>query len=110
MAKLTALPSQAIIDGFRGVVDFYISYQSCDRSVAGKGIPCARSWPRSPGHDRAPAVQEQWSAFGEVAGLWKKIPASLQAQYNSMASGTGLTGRDIYTRGFISGLYRYPTG
>jgi len=109
MAKLTALPSLAIISGFKGVIDFYVNYQSCDREVAGKGIPCARRWPRSPGHFRSPEVMEGWSAFSEAAKYWTQLTPEIQDAYNKMASGTGLSGRDMFTRGYISGLYRYET-
>jgi len=109
MAKLIALPEQAIISGFKGVIDFYVNYQSCNREVAGEGIPCARKWPRSPGHKRAPAVMAQWSAFSESAKYWSQLSPEIQAPYNKMAESTGLTGRDMFTRGYISGLYRYET-
>lgn len=109
MAKLEALPSMDIISGFKGVIDFYVNYQACDREVSGPGIPCARRWPRSPGHRRSPAVEAQWSAFSLAAGYWKQLTPVVQDAYNKMASGTGLTGRDLFTRGYISGLYRYET-
>ncbi|GAH92479.1 unnamed protein product, partial [marine sediment metagenome] len=47
----------AIIKGFKGTLDFYVW----------KGITCVRSWPRSPGRKRAPAVQAQWPAFAWAA-------------------------------------------
>ena len=110
MAKLLSLPSMDIISGFKGVIDYYVNYQSCDREVSGPGIPCARKWPHSPGHKRAPAVEAQWAAFSEAAQLWSQLTPAIQDAYNKMASGTGLTGRDMFSRGFISGLYRYETG
>ena len=109
MAKLLSLPSMDIISGFKGVIDYYVNFQSCDREVAGKGIPCARRWPKSPGHVRSVAVMEQWSAFSEAARYWSELTPEVQAPYNKMASGTGLSGRDMFTRGYISGLYRYET-
>ncbi|MBA7666091.1 hypothetical protein ES703_74168 [subsurface metagenome] len=110
MAKLITLPSMDIISGFKGVIDFYVNYQACDREVSGPGIPCARRWPKSPGHLRSPAVMEQWSAFSEAAGYWLEVSPEIQAAYNKMAETTGMTGRDMFTRGYITGLYRYPTG
>lgn len=109
MAKLLVLPEQAIISGFKGVIDFYVNYQSCDREVAGKGIPCARRWPRSPGHKRSAAVMEQWAAFSEASRYWSQLTPEIQSAYNKMASGTGISGRDMFTRSYISGLYRYET-
>lgn len=110
MAKLVALPSMAIISGFRGVIDYYVNYQSCNREVAGAGIPCARRWPRSPGHVRSPEVMKGWPALSESSRLWSQVSPEVQDAYNKMASGTGLSGRDLFTRGYISGLYRYETG
>lgn len=98
-----------IISGFRGVIDFYVNYQTCPAETGEVGTPCARRWPRSPGHLRSPAVMEQWSAFSEAAGLWSQVSQEIQDAYNKMASGTGMSGRDMFTRGYISGLYRYET-
>jgi len=108
MAKLTALPSLAIIDGFKGVIDFYVNHQSCDPEVKGSGIPCARKWPKSPGHLRAEAVMSQWSAFTYASREWGNISAEVQEAYKAMAKGTGLSGRDMFTRSYLKGLYRYP--
>jgi len=107
MAKLTALPSLAIISGFRGKIDFYINHQTCHPEFRGAGIPCARKWPRSPGRKRAPAVEAQWQAFSDSSKLWSTLSLEIQAAYNKMAEGTGLTGRDMFTRSYLSGLYRY---
>jgi len=97
LGKLGAMPSQAIISGFKGVVDFY---DWC-------GIPCFRQWPRSPGHKRSPAVEAQWSSFGYSAGLWTSLSKEIQETYNTMATGTGLSGRDMFTRAYIKGLFTY---
>ncbi|MBA7705778.1 hypothetical protein ES703_114617 [subsurface metagenome] len=99
MAKVTTFPAKDIISGFKGKLDFYVH----------DGIPCVRLWPRSPGHKRAPAVEAQWTAFTQAAQYWHLVSKEVQDAYNKMASGTGLTGRDLYTRGFIRGLYRYET-
>jgi hypothetical protein len=89
------MPYQAIIDGFKGKIDFYVH----------DGVPCARKWPRSPGHDRAPAVEAQWPLFTEAVQLWPTLPADIQAAYNKMAEGTGLSGRDLFERAYISGIF-----
>lgn len=98
MAKLAIMPSQDIVAGFKGQVDFYLW----------KGIPCARSWPRSPGKQRAPAVMAQWPTFIYAAQEWKNLSPVVQSAYNSMAQAGGLNGRDLQVRGYLSGLYRYP--
>ena len=98
MAKLTELPHQDIIDGLKGSIDFYIH---C-------GIPCARSWPRSPGKLRSPAVMAQWPSFSYSSREWVNLSAIVQAAYIEFATNSGLTGRDMQQRGYLSGLYRYP--
>lgn len=110
MARLEALPSLAIISGFRGVIDYYIYYPSCPVQTGVKGTPCARRWPRSPGHRRAPAVEEGWVAFSYIAGQWSTLDPEIQAAYSKQASGTGLNGRDLFERSYLTGLYTYPTG
>lgn len=52
---------------------------------------------------------EGWSAFSEAAAYWSLVSPEIQDAYKKMASGTGLTGRDLFTRSYITGLYRYPT-
>jgi len=107
MAKISALPNLSIISGFRGKVDFYINHQTCDPELAGAGIPCARKWPRSPGHLRASAVEAQWADFADASRLWTSLSPEIQDQYNQMATSSGMSGRDLFTRGYITGLYRY---
>ena len=98
MAKLAVLPEQAIISGFKGKVDFYLW----------KGLPVARAWPRSPGHVRAPAVEAQWPIFSYAAKAWATLSDEVQSTYRTLASASGMTGRDLFTRSVIKGLYRYP--
>ncbi|GAH42548.1 unnamed protein product [marine sediment metagenome] len=100
MAKLTVMPQQAIIDGFKGSLDFYYWM----------GIPVVRAWPKSPGKARSPAVEAQWPLFTIAAQEWKKLSPIVQDAYRQLATNSGLTGRDMQVRAYITGLYRYPTG
>jgi hypothetical protein len=94
VAKLNTMPSTAVIDGFKGVIDFY----------SWNGIPVARSWPRSPGHDRAPAVQATWQVFKDAVSLWPTLSPEIQAAYNEMAAESNMTGRDLFTKSYMVGL------
>ena len=106
MAKLTALPELDIISGFRGVIDFYVNHQSCDPELEMPGIPCARRWPRSPGHQRAPAVEAQWQAFSYISRAWSTLSPAIQQAYKDTAASTvKLTGRDLFTKNFLSPTY-----
>ena len=94
MAKIKALPGSKAISGFKGVVDFYVW----------RGIACARKWPSSPGHDRAPAVMAQWSPFSEATRLWTQLSPEVQEAYRRMSAGTHLSGRDVFTKSYLSPL------
>ena len=96
MAKLTALPSMAIISGLKGTIDFYLW----------RGIPVARKWPRSPGHKRAPRVEAQWPAFATASRLWNLMDPDLRAAYIETAHGTTLSGRDLAQRAYLSGYLK----
>lgn len=95
MAKLTSLPSLDIIDGMKGTIDYYLH----------DGVACARSWPRSPGHDRAPAVMEQWAPFTWAASNWAPLPPNLKTAFNRMASGIPMTGKDIFIKSYLSNAH-----
>lgn len=96
MTKLTALPSQAIISGFKGTIDFYLW----------KGTPVARKWPRSPGHRRAPQVEAQWPAFAYASRLWNYLDEEIRTAYTETAHGTNLTGRDMAAKAYLSGYLK----
>lgn len=93
MAKITKLPALSIIDGFKGKLDYYVYM----------GIPCVRKWPKSPGHDRAPAVQEQWPTFSFAASSWNILSQDVKDAFTQMAKSIGCTGRDIYMKAYIDG-------
>lgn len=98
MAKITRMPSTAIIDGFKGTLDYYVH----------DGQACVRSWPRSPGKKRSVAVEEQWPAFTIASRLWNELSPEIQASFNSMAQASGLNGRDLSMRAYLIGLYTNP--
>ena len=100
MAKLTALPSLEVINGFKGTIDYYLH----------DGVPCARKWPCSPGHFRTPAVMAGWVPFTYAAQHWTDLPLELKEAYNTMAVGTPLTGKDIFIKGYLSNAHIEITG
>ncbi len=99
MAKIRKMPSQGIIDGFKGTLDFYINM----------GIPCVRLWPKSPGKLRSTPVMAQWPAWSYAAKEWSNLTPVVQDAYRTLATNSGLSGRDMFTRSYLTGLYRYPT-
>lgn len=98
MVKLLTLPDQAIIDGFKGKIDYYDFL----------GTTCVRKWPRSPGHNRSPAVKAQWPIFTAAVKGWPLLTDKIQSDYRRWAAASSLSGRDLFIKGYISGLYRYP--
>lgn len=106
MAKLKVLPELGIIDGFKGVIDFYVNHQSCDPELEDPGIPCARRWPRSPGKRRAAAVEAQWPAFAYAAGSWNFLSPEIQQAYRDTAADTHMSGRDLYVKSFLTSYFR----
>ena len=88
MAKLTKMPSQAIISLFAGTLDFYVW----------KGIPCVRTWPRKPQMPRAPAVKTAYELFGYFATELSATPANILARSQALAVGTAWTWRDLRYR------------
>lgn len=98
MAILTEMPHQDIIDGLKGQIDFYYW----------RDLPVCRSWPRSPGKQRAPAVQAQWPTFTYATREWEKLSAAVRASWTALAQRSGLCGRDLQIRGYLSGVFRYP--
>jgi len=94
MAILREMIAQEVISGFKGKIDFYFW----------KGIPCARRWPSSPGKRRAPLVQAQWPIFTAGAKAWADVPADIRRLYEEMATDTGLSARDMYTRLYLAGF------
>jgi len=95
MAKLVNMPSLAIIDGFKGIVDYYVYM----------GLPCARRWPHSPGKKRAPDVEAQWPAWTNATRLWMQLSPFIQDAYKQLAAGTYISGYEWFIRGYISGIY-----
>ncbi len=93
MAKLGAMPAQHIIDGFKGVIDFYYW----------RGIPCARKWPLW--KPRTPTPPEKWNqdAFAYCNRLWGSLSLTVKTAFYKMAEGTTLTAKDWFVRVYMKG-------
>jgi len=95
LAKILKLPGLAIINGFKGQLDFYVW----------KGITCVRSWPRSPGHDRSPAVEAQWPAFTYATSNWTNPAPEIKQAFNDMAATIPYTGKDLFVKSYLSNYH-----
>ena len=96
MAIIKHMVAQKVIDGFKGTIDFYYYM----------GVPCARKWPKSPGKVRSPAVMAGWATFSYAAGEWNNLSPYVRRSYEILGSGSGLSGRDMFSRAYMKGLYR----
>lgn len=88
------MPAQAVIDGYKGIIDFYLW----------KGIPCVRSWPRKPKMPRSPAVQASAAIFGALATAFSDTPPNIRARASELAVGTAWTWRDVRYRAAYGNL------
>jgi len=98
MAKIKAMVGRKVINGFRGTIDFYFYM----------GVPCARAWPRSPGKKRSPPVEAGWPAFAAASREWNNLSPEVRRTYEELATGSGLSGRDMFQRAYMKGLFRNP--
>ena len=96
MAILKHMIGEKVISGFKGVIDFYYYM----------GIPCARTWPHSPGHKRSPEVMAGWPAFTYSVREWNNISPVVRRAYESLTMNSGLSARDLFMRSYMKGLYR----
>ena len=93
------MPSQAIIDEFKGYVDFYLW----------RGIPCARAWPRWPPREPHPAEKANQDEFAYIIHLYNTVSPEILEAYRLAASGTQYTRRDLFIKAFLVGI-RYTLG
>lgn len=93
MATLRRMPHQVIIDLFAGTLDFYYW----------KGIPCVRKWPVWKPRPPTPPELANQQSFSYINKAWAALPPNIKRQWNSMASGTHLTGKDLMVRSYMKG-------
>lgn len=95
MARLTELPSIDIIRGFKGVLDFYLW----------RGLPCVRSWPRTPKSRQTEATKAAALLFGQVLKNYRLLADMVLVAYQDIATGTPRTARDVYVSGAYGHLH-----
>ncbi|MBA7645467.1 hypothetical protein ES703_53225 [subsurface metagenome] len=93
MVRLKVMPQQAIVDYWKGIVDFYYCM----------GIPCARKWPHWPKRVSYPLEKANQDSFAYAAQAWKNLPEYVKLLYQDMAAGIGLNRRDLFMRSYLNG-------
>ncbi len=96
MAIIKHMVARKVIDGFKGTLDFYYYM----------GLACVRKWPKSPGKVRSPAVMAGWAAFSYASREWNNLSPFVRRSYEELATGSALSGRDMFQRAYMKGLYR----
>lgn len=96
MAVLDRMPATAVIDSFKGVLDFYEWF----------GIPVCRKWPDF-SHVKWPEpVVESQKVFGYASSLAGKVSPAVADAYRDMAKGGPFTWKDLLVKGYFIGTHR----
>lgn len=98
MAKIKKLPSKAVIDGFKGTLDFYVH----------RGISCVRMWPRYDESRTTAATKAARIPFAYISTITKTLPDNIVEAYQALASPTRLTWKDAVIRCYLNGNAVYP--
>jgi hypothetical protein len=93
MAKLSALPEEAIINGFKGSVDFYVC----------RTIPCARAWPRARTVPFTPQEKANWPIFAIATRIWPLLDSETRESLERMTPAASLSARDLATKLYLNG-------
>jgi hypothetical protein len=92
MAKLASLPEASIISGFQGVIDYYVR----------DGVAICRKWPRRTNVIPTPLQQPQREIFATASRLWNTLTPDIRAAYETMASASTLSARDMMIKMYIN--------
>ncbi len=95
MARLRRMPSQVIIDGFKGTIDFYLYM----------GIPVARKWPIWRPREPYAVERSNQDDFARINKAYSTLPVEILTAYKTLAQGTPFTGKDLMVRSFMRGLW-----
>ena len=98
MAVISEMPSLGIISGFRKTIDFCYFM----------GIPYARKCPVRKKAVTSPLELANNAIFSAAARLWNELSPEVRAAYASMTGKSDISGRDVFTRSYITNLYRTP--
>ncbi|KKL48984.1 hypothetical protein LCGC14_2320040 [marine sediment metagenome] len=94
MAKLLQLPEAAIIDGFRGVLDFYVW----------KGIACVRSWPQNKASGYTPGARLNQARLARSSRLKRFISPAVKVGLDRYRSGGNYVWADVHTAAYFGKL------
>jgi len=87
MPVLDALPGPEILLALKGKIDYYVF----------RGIPCARSWPRSPRLPRSSAVQAAAAIFAAFSQSAMATDPAVKEQAIESMDGQPWSWKDVVT-------------
>jgi hypothetical protein len=99
MAKIDKMPNKAVIDGFKGVIDFYEYHPFCGSE---RSITVARKWPTYNASNYPSSARLMCAFFAYISQQSMNVSTDVMAAYEAMAGGTGLTWRDMMVRCYLS--------
>jgi len=95
MAKPDQLPEYNIIDGMKGIVDYYYW----------KGIAVARRWPRYFARKPTAAEAINQTDFAYINKLYSTLPPIIIEALQEHATGTTQISKDYLVRAYLKGLF-----
>lgn len=95
MAKPDKMPQQAIIDGMKGLIDYYYW----------KGVAVARRWPRYFARTPSPQEAVNQADFAYINKLYSTLPAIVLQGLIDHAKGTTQVPKDYLVRAYLKGLF-----
>jgi len=95
MASLESLPSLEIIQGYKGVIDYFVT----------RGIPCARRWPRYSKSRMSASSLQAAALFGQIVQAYALLPANVKQELSLEAADQPRSGRDIWVSGVLGHLH-----
>jgi hypothetical protein len=94
MATIQVMPSQEVIDAYKGTLDFYVW----------KGIKCVRAWPQYPPRQPSPSEAANQTAFATIMKASVDLQPALIAQMKTSVAGTTWRWQDVWVRSYLKGI------
>lgn len=102
MAIIPALPAMHIIDGFRGVLDFYVLCRNGDAKTV-----CVRKWPVTPKSSLTKGTIAAQKPFAIAAASVGQVNQDIKDIYSEMAGSTSYTWKDCAMTLYLNGSKMY---
>lgn len=102
MAIIKQLPAMNIIDGFRGVLDFYVLCRGGEAKTV-----CVRKWPVTPKTSLTAGTVAAQKPFASAASAVTKVDQNIKDIYSDMAGSSSFTWKDVAISLYLNGTKIY---